>query len=362
MPSSFHIEIDREEPFTIQYENWNKAVDRMWQNRPLKTGYSKDVQRMIHPWYVAMEWDTETAAWVMMIVPGFVRGASVEVDVPEWLAASRTLNRLGIENPKKPKPRWERGDEVVAFLDEWPRIPIAKDQFVQVYGPDGFNYAGYTIPKYFYDEGVPVPKELQINEAGGNFDFKIVETEPVDEDNKRMLFAVDVTLAVPRPIVEAVPVPGALGNSSNRIEVQVQYANIRETNPKIFASPTTTALPEAGEYEISALDALTGLTPQPATDDLHIARIWMMGPRGVQSEEVGKDWTPVVQHFVFWNVDHTVEIDVTNIDPFYIRNPVDFLFSGAFVAQDIVDGLNNANDEAVSRLNGAKIRGSYWTL
>lgn len=350
MPASFTLSYDKTEPFAIRHPNWNKAVERIWQNRPLSTGPDTGRDRFDHPFKLDVEWSFETQQFVATPNPGFLRGGIIEARVPENLCGEKTLRRLELSGD---------GDDLVdAYLTERPKIPIRS--WVDVVNSEGLSEAPYTIPEWFYEQGVPRPKNLaSISDIQSGILFEEQAAIEFSPDERRLLKASDFTLVQPRPTIEVVPVTGLVGVV---LEVQVNYARVRASNPFYVSQAISTAIPSEREFSGSAMSILTGESSDPITDELHMARVWLMGPRGNYSETVTPDWEVVVQHFVHWNLDYTVNVEIDNLEPFYISNPASFLTTGLFVAQNIVDSVNNINEQAVSNLNSASVAGGFWTV
>lgn len=350
MPASFTLSYDKTEPFAIDHPDWNKAVERIWQNRPLSTGPDTDRDLFDHPFKLDVEWSSETQQFVATPNAGFVRGGIVEATVPENLCGEKTLRRLELSGDGE--------DPVDAYLTERPKIPIRS--WVDVVNSEGLSEVSYSIPEWFHEQGVPRPKKVaSLDDIESGIFFEEESAPEFSPDQRRLLKASDFTLVQPRPTIEVVPVTGLVGVV---LEVQVNYARVRSRNPFYVSQAISTAIPSEGDVFNTALGILTGESADPIADELHMARVWLMGPRGNFDETVNSDWEVVVQHFVHWNLDHTVNIEVENIEPFYLSNPASFLTTGLFVAQNIVDQINNTNEQARSNLNNASVAGGFWTV
>lgn len=123
----------------------------------------------------------------------------------------------------------------------------------------------------------------------------------------------------------------------------------RESPVEIEASETTTVK-----------DALDGV--DPGYDTIPIATIWMLGPVGdLEASEVNEEWQPVVQYHTFYNLDHSVEIDIDKIPPYRVLNPAAGLLSGV-VVQAAVEIMNEVNRQAEAAYQGISIKGKFWTV
>jgi hypothetical protein len=81
----------------------------------------------------------------------------------------------------------------------------------------------------------------------------------------------------------------------------------------------------------------------------------------LELDEVNESWSPVVQYHTFYNVDHTVEIDINKIPPYRQLNPAAGLLSG-IVVQAAVEIVNELNRVAEQAFQSISIKGKFWTV
>lgn len=368
--------------------------------RVARTGFRQRLsgsagQSWQHPWEIDCTFVMRPAAerggenapigdWRATVNPGFVNGRPAYIEMPaEWI---RELVATGVSgardfgiNPLTGKPyfsEWVFNNrtpptrDVVAggpggpvrlthspapyiVLGGW-RNPVAASGLSASDEGDIIYGKGEGYPEFFESIGVRPPA------PGGK-----TSAAPFDPLRTRQIRALDIVLTQPRP-----------GSSLTIQELNFVTDNFTHQIDTTFTTAYYTA--QAGRAKLAAVSKYVPLEQQwidspflglpmnagdPQIDQLKMATIWMVSPPGTPEDaQPDHTWEPYVEHFVFWNLWHSVRFV-----PPAVKLPPLKLVTGLglgildFLANAFLAPINSAMDEAYSFLNQSDMRGKFWS-
>lgn len=343
------------EPFKIDVGDWNHVVDYFNRNQKLFTA-SLPRNTIPHPWKITLRYDDDLRQWVFKVRPGFVRGRDVYVTTLNYLLSQESRDRLEIAGVPS---RDDKGTSKVP-LTEIPEIAIGPRQWraVATDNPSVEDVLASKVPASLQENyNIIIPAKVKVDTERQTISTDLSETLEQDRDTARVLYRLEVVLRQPRASVSA----GVLqdGPDTNYLESFVQYTNPKLDHPYIVLSSSPPAVSEV-EGSVSVRAALDG--KDDGYDVMPIATIWIMGPPGeLDADEVNGLWQPIVQYHNFYNLDHTIDIEIRNLPPLRQINPAAGLISGVAV-QAAVEIMNETNRQAEEAYSQTTITGKFWTV
>lgn len=353
------IVVNGVEPFGIPAEDWNALVAYLYTTRPLTVGPTEDGPDFNHPWKCNLSYDFESSKWLIQTNPGFVRGHQVQVSTVEQFVERFTFDRLSFPENYEPK----KDKRIDAFLTERPKLRIDHDRWNVVAAPgkisiESGEQRNKAVPEILVKlYNVKLDSILRVDLENQSISLDSSDELKQDPNLVTQLRSIEVVLEQPRPKIEIVETDD-LYLGFPIFEQRVRYANPTNDPPRLRLYTTLPTELVAGSQNV--LQAMT--EAQRDYQSLHIATVWMVGPPGdMETETPDSTWLPLVQHHVYWNLDFTVNAQISEMPPLRFVNPAAGLMSGSAV-QPIIDSLNAANAQVEAMMNTTKIEGSFWTI
>lgn len=277
-----------------------------------------------HAWRCRAFWNAEEKRWEATVLPGFVNGQD---------AAINGVPLLDMEHDD---------GGLVLPLGEIATKPL----------------------KFFALLGVRNPEDtgMSVSEAGG---VTIVDESWKDafRPPPRNLAFCDIQLSVARMgMAGAVQIEDMSGTSG-----RVASFYPRPMTSLLQSRGARPVLQAVREFEPqhppTLLERLMGTWVDPQEDILHIARVWMLSPPDWEGGPPDSSWTPIPQHFCWWNLGH--ETRMPEVPRAF--QPIQ-LFTG--LAGGFADGIFNqmlapGNDQ-MQRVEAAMqtvtAEGRFWTV
>jgi hypothetical protein len=346
------------EPFNINSGDWNTIVDFLRDNLHLICPGSPRDPKVPHPWKLNLRWDDAKLQWVFSVRPGFVRGHDVYMTTSEDLISEKTAERLGL------KEEGLRPDVKVSVpLTETPEMAIPSDMWRAVATESSirFNSASRAVPRSIQERYNTIKPAVvtvtQDDEGVGSIETDVSEALEQDRETARCAFCIDLVLRQPRASVALAPPQE--GPDPNYLELFVRYVNPKDDPPYV---ELTTEGPEELEAQEQVNIKIALASDDPGYDTLPLATIWMLGPAGeLYADEVDESWQPIVEYHTFYNLDHTLNVEIKNLPPLRQLNPAAGLLTG-FAVQAAVEIINETNRLAEQLYQQVIIKGKFWTV
>jgi hypothetical protein len=343
-----------QEPFKMDVGDWNKVIDYFNRNQRL-FATSRPEKGIPHPWKLKMRWDYDLNQWVFSVRPGFVRGHDVYVTTLNYLLSQESRDRLQFTGVPSSDDKKTSKVPIV----ETPEIAIGPKLW-QAVATDTLvvgSESRAVPPPLQTQYNIIIPEQLNVDTEKLELSVDVSENLEQSRETARVLYCVDLFLRQPRASVSA----GVLqdGPDPSYLESFVQYTNTELSPPYLVLSNDSPIEAEVGG-EISVSAALAG--QDTGYDVLPIATIWIMGPVGdLAADEVDESWQPIVEYHTFYNLDHTVDIEIKDLPPLRQINPAAGLLSGVAV-QAAVEIVNETNRQAAEAYQKVLIQGKFWTV
>lgn len=305
-----------------------------------------------HPWQVSCSYEFAedgTGTWVAQLRPGFVNGRDAHMAMPEgW--------------PEKGLPARDvpLTDEIEPYLPlaGW-RNPLTPAGISATLGGDIVYSAGEGYPPFFATIGVkPAAKGGTLGKTGA------AEAEH-DPRRTREIRAMDIVLSKPRPGTRL-----DVGVGEAIVEARIEkldyvfvndYVRLTEGRAKLRATSKHRPIPE---QDLQGLYGTLLSAGDPQFDELKIATVWMVSPPDTPSDAVpDHTWTPMSQHFVFWNLMHATRV----IPPKAPLPPLQlFIPLAGGIAQPIINGILSGINDRFAELSAffgkGDTRGKFWSI
>lgn len=308
-----------------------------------------DRRKYRHDWYVTVFWSEQTKRWLCTVKAGFVNGdcpvvrttaEEQEGNDPQWginpLTGEPYFSASVFNRNTKPKGDPKQVD-IPLYLD--PALPLLWRKV----GSDG----SVGAPLFFTRRGVAPPQGLG--------------DEPADPATRRLLRDCDIILHQPRPAlaVETQFSPGILTGMSN---VRQVLSVAPPDNGDVLQVQAVAGYDPQGA---NTIDPLTGTYTERNYDELWLATVYMLSPRGAPANaDPDRSWTPHVRHRRFFSVNwdrphRKIAPLVEDLTPYYLGAVIGGL------AQPIVNtftaAVNDAAQMALNMANGQSLKGYFWT-
>ena len=310
-----------------------------------------------HPWFINARYefkDDGTGEWRASIQPGFVNGRDAHIPMPaNW------------PDGKPPKDgRTTAHDvpltaELVPYLvlGNW-RNPLTPDGVSASLSGQILASPGEGYPKFFDKLGVKGAAK-----GGDVFMAGALGGEP-DENRTREIRAMDIVLSKARMGTRL-----EIDVHDPLVDAQTESISTVFVNDALRATGGRAKLRAAPKYvppqeQSLALMYGTLLNAGDAQyDELRMATVWIVSPPDASGDAVPDEtWTPYLQHFVFWNLQHASRL----IPPKAPNPPLQLVVPLAGgVAQPLINALlsvvNDQNAEAEAFFSQADARGMFWS-
>jgi hypothetical protein len=346
-----------DEPFLLNHKDWNAVSEFLraylgW----IASGYKEG--RLPHAWKTRVRWDFTIERWVIQVAPGFVRGHEVMASTTPYLVPEDVREKLGI----KVDSETDLTKKIDVSILNRPEIFIPTKLWrpVATGAPTAEGDVAKEVPRSI-QERYNIVVSSKVNASTDNIESGVTvdvsEELEQDRENARVAYCVELVLRQPRASVQfALPTEAV---DKNYLELAVKMTNPKDDPPYLELTRESPLEIEASE-SVSVKVALEGV--DPGYDTVPIATIWMLGPVGdLEASEVTEEWQPVVQYHTFYNLDHSVDIDIDKIPAYRQINPAAGLLSGV-VVQAAVEIMNEVNRQAEEAYQRTAIRGKFWTV
>lgn len=346
-----------DEPFGLNHKDWN-AVSQFLRTYLgwIASGY--DEGQLSHAWRTRVRWDFTIERWVIEVRPGFVRGHEVKVSTTPYLVPEVAREKLGIEVESET----DLTKKIDVSLLDRPEmfIPTTLWRPVATGAPTAEGDIAKAVPRSIqerYNIVVSSKVKASVDNIEGGVTVDVSEELEQDRENARVAYCAELVLRQPRPSVQFAPPSDSV--DKNYLELAVKMTNPKD-NPPYLELTRESPVEILASESMTVKDALDGV--DPGYDTIPIATIWMLGPVGdLEASEVNELWQPVVQYHTFYNLDHSVEIDINKIPPYRQINPAAGLLSGV-VVQAAVEIMNEVNRQAEAAYQSISIKGRFWTV
>lgn len=270
---------------TLSGDQWNREVLPALQGREVLAGANIEVQHhpqgtlvslgggaeWAHPWKTTVSYDRAKKTWLARTLAGFVNGQDPLAQVP-------------VDGEKT---------EAIGLLDD-PAFPLPS-----------FRDEAASFPQFFEMLGVKKPRNnLIIGDEGVSIDT----TERNEDGAKpRFLKVCECWLAVARPTLrmDATVTGNILVGSIVDYSLTYDTATL-ETLGARARIETGARMPVP--YEPSFSERLQGQFIDDGADRIKVFTAWFLSPpeAEVLPGPPPDDWTPYIQHHLFWNLSHAV--------------------------------------------------------
>lgn len=329
---------------TINSERWNRLCDSLAGKVQAEFSRRTVPNTWRHPWNCLARWNPFLDAWEINIQAGFVNAA--ETEGPSLAAADApadTRARLEVDGAALVRP----------WLSENPWFPVRPELWRAIGSDAAAGADGETVPEWFQALGVGGPPSLSINP-----DLSGVTTAPGGfsgrPSERRLLRAVDVVLAVPKPAPGfALSTEGGLDYADPNLIPPAGLPSVgfrrRWTPPA--AAPTL-------------LEQLATGLGEPPVAEYRVATVYLLSPPGAADGGApGADWVPYVAGVLFWNLCFAWVADLSAVPRFRVS-----LSTG--LAGGVADGIvaamlapnNEADAAAALALSRTRVQAEAWTV
>ena len=352
----------KRERLVVSLSWWNRLVDRWFRER-VRSITSLTAAGWRHPWHTRVLIDEAAAAtssvatWKLDVNPGFC------LRDPQTGDAPRVLVPAPANDP----------DAVDAFLgdadpDPAPVLRIAATSALwRKIGTDADpGFAPEEVPRFFAEQGVRAAGRLQVDRVMNSISSVTAAGDPADDPSEaRLLRACDLILQVDRPGVRIDwDSPGG-GTGLARASFTLVSAPDARSAPwlrLIRRHDPNAAAEEAAVLRDPRALSVSGFV-QTTHDDLHLATIYLLSQPGTASGSVPDEtWTAHVEHHVFWNVCHTLAIDLGTPPPQPVLIAIPLASGvGQVQANAITAALNDQNALVTAAIDGLKVTGTFGT-
>lgn len=328
---------------TIPASAWNANAHRLARKLNLSLGGRTDANGWRHPWNVKAAFNTFSQRWELNVYPGFINAMETEAPAMDWnMAPPLTRERLP----------GGAGGRVRPWLSESPWFtPKAWRKIGEDAEPTREPEA---VPEFFQAFGVGGPPRLDLNVDFSGVSVSVDPTE--DPDARRLLRAVDVVLAVPKPAPALVTTETPNGV---RVDVSLNVPGPEEV-PSLFTTRRWFAPIEAPTVQ----EQLASGRTQPTFEEWRVATVFLLSPAGEPAgAEPGSGWFAFTRHSLTWNRGFAYKSEADFLPP------LDLTFSTGLaggIAQPIFDALlapvNEADRAASLFLSRAAVETDSWSL
>ena len=245
--------------------------------------------RWMHPWFTSAQWKDDKNEFWITVNPGFVN--SVAPNVPSLAYSYYETDKEESKVTVTP-----------TLLDEWAfPVPITREI-------RGLELDKERVPQYFQDMGVVEEKSgVEFDGVDGNATINISEQEESGDD-ARLLRAADVVLTAFRPTYK-LQVDFPLNLVTGHL---VEYsASFDITNAAL--PPVISVLPKVPDPKPANdfFQRMVGNYSDDGFDQILVATIYFISPPKSVAKQpltsVTDEWTPIIQHHLFWNVAYWSE-------------------------------------------------------
>jgi len=238
--------------------------------------------RWLHPWFTSAQWKDEKQEFWITVNPGFVNGVA-----PNVPSLTFEYYQTDQEDSKK--------KVIPTLLDDW-AFPVSRTREIR-----GVELDQERVPQYFQDMGVVEEKTgIKATDTG----VKVNKSqEQTSGEDARLLRAADVVLTAYRPTYKLdVDYPmnlitGQLVDYSAAWDITNAFKPVQITVMHKIPAP---------KKENDAFDRIMGNYGDEGFDQLLVATIYFISPKKKSAKKpltsVTDEWTPIVQHQVFWNL------------------------------------------------------------
>jgi hypothetical protein len=326
---------------TISVAAWVEIVERVARNRPVRFDVLEK-GRFRHPWNVACRWNYDSERWEANVEAGFVNGLDATVALAVGDAPQETITRVQGTSDDPPRGR------VDARLTESPWVPLRTDAWRTI-GTGAIGLKLEAVPEYFVPLGVREGSTIKESPTGVT-----VSTPDNTEGPRRLLRAQDVILTQERPAL--VPTVGSDGGFAT-----IDFTLSPDGRERSFVTFVPSWEPPV---PIEGLAMLSGATDKPF-EQIRLATVYLLSGDGEpDGSEPSETWTPFLAHKVFWNLNYANNIDL-KVTPRFERYPIPIPLAGGVaqpIVDELVDGITDAANQALSLLNNSKVVGKFWII
>ena len=314
---------------SIPAKDWNRLIDDLARNQIIgATVLSRGDWR--HPWSVSVEWTG--GRFDAKIKPGFVNGLDPEMEVEGQDAPETTLKRLGHTQISA------RGIKLDAILTEEPSLPLTLWRQV---GYDAKSVDDEMIPEYLIAQGAS-PKA------------------PTSTGFERLLRATEIVLFKDR-IATNTNWTFGLGLDGTAAQFDVFYAARQNARQRAYIRTERKTAPLAPTDELAKL---FGGYQDSGLDRLALATVFLLSPPGAYKDsEPDGEWTPYVQHHLFWNLTHDVNVQARESLNDSLALPTGLGLGVADVTiNNLAAWINDTNDALSEFLRNNEAEGRFWSV
>ncbi|NDD52829.1 hypothetical protein EBZ39_02945 [bacterium] len=319
---------------TIPARDWNRMIDDLARNQILgATVLSGGKWR--HPWSVEVGWNASRERFEASIKPGFVNGLDPELRVNGEDAPDATLKRLGQTSISA------RSKYVDALLTESPLLPLTQWRAIGFDAPSGAD--GEAIPPYLIGQGASPPTN---GAPATGFE--------------RLLRATEIVLFKDR-INTTTQWTFGQGTDNTAAQFDVAYTLKPGARQRAYIrTERKTSLPAA----LDPVLRLLGEWQDNGTDRLPVATVFLLSPPGTAKQsEPDSAWTPYVQHHLFWNLVHDVNVSPRPVVSDGLGIPRGLGLGVADVTiSNLAARINDQNDALTEFLNNNVAEGRFWSV
>jgi len=301
-----------------------------------------------HPWNIRLRWNGKSLRWEAGIRPGLVNGDDATVELPFEQAPASVQSAIS----HLPSP----GSALAVRLSDRPRLPLTGFRAI---GPDAtpsevsvddtgqIRTRHEDVPLFFQVRGVGPPPTTNQEPGTANSDT-------------RLLRACDVVLYKDRPTTSS---EFAISDGTDGIIAQFDVTITHAANAQRLAYirhvPKYTA-PASSD----PLQRLLGNWADNTRDELQLATIFLVSPRGVSRESAPDgSWSPYVAHRIFWNLHHgTNRIAPPPPKDRLILHTGLAIGAGDRINDFLLGQVNDGNSAASEFLQRNTLEGLFWSV
>ncbi len=335
---------------------FNRLVDFYFRHR-LTGALALPATPWRHPWHTTVRWSELAQCWLATVKPGACPSASSDGDpvvrVDQINAPPETVARLELEPGGTEK-------NLSAYLSEGAPMALRPDLFRAI-GTDatGTDSApGESVPAFFAARGVMGPRVLRDN--GGSAVLASDGLE-IDRRNARLLRACDLVLMQDRVATVTSLRESDMVEGNTALEFSLARATSYDPDPQLVARAKWES-----PADLAALDLATGSGTDPGRDERLIATVYLLSDPGMEegSLPTGPGWTPFVDHFVFWDLQHATRFATLEVEPTRLEMPFGFLAAGELgrFSKAFTNDLNGRIAEMEAALSNVRNEGRFLMM
>ncbi len=276
----------------------------------------------LHPWKITTSWDTTTAAWQMVVRPGFVDGLPPKINGTFITDADMPVLTAYWRNPLEGS------------------IGVSDDGAFYTATSEGY-------PKFFETLGVRTAAQ----------DSRSATYDPSASWRTRELRACDIILSTPRvgTIVDL-----TISSSDSGSTITGGTATWGDTSNigkefKLYSSEKWTQ-----QAEPTALEWMLGTYVEPTVDEIKLATVYAVSPPDPEDgAEPDSTWVLYTKYFAFWNFVYSTQRP---------RNRVNYnnitLKTGIPLADEIGNGMLSVDNDTAQEIqnfyNATSFKGKFY--